>query len=74
MCLYAPLPPPPHAHTHQVYSINDLANFEAGMGETIGTASGSSGAGLTRLEPRTIAREIKKVELIGKCKMIIPQN
>ena len=42
------------------------------MGETIGTASGSSGAGLTRLEPRTIAREIKKVELIGECMMVNP--
>ena len=50
----------------QVYSINNLADLEIGIEEVTGTDSASSGAGLTRLEQRTIAREIKKVELIGE--------
>ncbi len=48
----------------QVDSIGNLPQFEAELDGA--TMSGSSGAGQTLLEPRTIAKQIKKKELIGK--------
>lgn len=46
-------------------SIGNLAPFEADLEE--GTMSGSSGAGPTLLEERTIAKQIRKKKLLGEC-------